>query len=847
MNNQVTEKLSSIIGLVSTTMEPLPLLGLSLTGRLDGPFGKFCLTERFRNTTTKPIEAIYIFPLPEEAAICGFSIELTDRTLTGRVEEREKAFKRYDAAMAQGNGAYLLDQERPNVFHLSVGNLMPGQEAVIHVDFLWLANVHERGIRLMLPTTISPRYTPPHLSDEEKAEIVRTTPPYASAVPYGLSLSLEVHQNSAIRMVESPSHPIRSEILGNSAQISFSQGATSLDRDIVINLETLEPIGLNSLVTTRADRDHLLLQFLPAIPENVATMPRRLVFLIDCSGSMDGDSIQQARQAVELCLRALNEGDLFQIVQFGSRFTELFNEFLVVNQGNLDHAVARIQHIYADMGGTEILAPIQAIFDKNRAEPFDLILLTDGQVSNEAETIEYVRQHATQGRIFTFGIGAGVSEHLVRGLARQSRGEAEFIYPGERIEPKVLRQFGRISSPLFQEVMIDWGGIEVTMTPTNIPPIFAGQPLLIGARLEPGQHVPDQHRITLKAMGSADWQSWSTVVERCEENSGIPLWWARQAIRDIEEGRQTTLGSNQRRPARPSPIGQPQAETPADLVVQISEEYGLLCQQTSFIAVEERSHSEKSKEPAELHRIPVMVTTGWHGVGSVGSRRGTGCGLGKGGPALQRTVMNAMPCHFAPQPSKSSGKMDISGLFFGKKERAGFSSFPDLEEDSDGDVDTFSAPAEVANDELPIFLRNRADSDDVASAMPAEYDDLPPFLKNMKKKEAAPWYLDILGHQQANGSFEPTDKIYEAFNVPRPIRQELLAELTSSFTTNQRQILATLMAILGLRHRAAADEPAWKMAVVKAQIWLKKQMHHPGQEHELFAQLENKLKKHQLL
>ena len=165
---------------------------------------------------------MYLFPAPEGAAVCGLTVTLGDRVLRAVVEEREKAFEIYDEAMGQGDTAVLLDQERPNVFQMSVGNLLPGEEAVVEVLMIMDAKPDGEEIRLMIPTTISPRYNPASANPAERAEIERITPPYAAGVPYGLTVALELEMASAIRSVSSQSHPV--EVTVNGARATVAPG-----------------------------------------------------------------------------------------------------------------------------------------------------------------------------------------------------------------------------------------------------------------------------------------------------------------------------------------------------------------------------------------------------------------------------------------------------------------------------------------------------------------------------------------------------------------------------------------------------------------------------------------------
>ncbi|MBF0503043.1 MAG: VWA domain-containing protein [Candidatus Riflebacteria bacterium] len=773
--------------------EPVPLLGVRVSGRLLGLIAEWVVTQRYRNIEKKPIEAVYAFPLPEAAAVCGLQVKIGDNVFTGDVEEREAAFERYDKAMSEGKGAYLLDAERPNYFQISVGNLLPEQEAEIEIRFLVLAKNVDRCIRLALPTTISPRYTPKDLPADVRAEIERITPPYADAVPYGLSLSLDAEFASAIKVIESPSHPIRSETTGNHANISFSQGEVALDRDVVLLFEVSEPNSAGAMVGSWKGRDHVLVELIPALDEKALMTPRAVTFLLDCSGSMKGDSIEQARRSVELCLRSLSEGDIFQIIRFGSNFVPMFAAPRSYTQANLDEAVKMVRSIQADLGGTEILPALESLFQEKPPVPdktfleklipsvfrpsnrkdehsasdikfHDLVVLTDGQVNNETKVLDWAKSNRHQCRIFCFGIGAGVSDFLVKGLARESRGEAEFIFPGERIEPKVLRQFSRLRTPVLRDVSIDWGGLSVEAAPVDIPPVFAGEPLQITARLPQGQPLTESAVIRLTGIDGEQRHSWEAKIRHLGESEAIARWWARLAIRDLESGFGVArTGSNQTRPGT--------SDAKKRNLIAISKEYQIISSETSFVIVEERTPENLTQEQAVLRRIPVAITVGWHG----------------------RTQIKA-------------------GI--GAQAGAAFA----------GDV--------------PIFLRKRAQTvfKSVSSAVTGESQKTvfkscisvqqaatPEGKSDQSSESNIPWYLTLLQEARANGSFMLSKMLASntGFSIDELRKWATTLIIDSSHESDRETILATALAMSLLTNRAAEEKPLWNAVYTKALRWLK--------------------------
>ena len=211
--------------------------------------------------------------------------------------------------------------------------------------------------------------------------------------------------------------------------------------------------------------------FLPAVAGD-RRLPREITFLVDRSGSMNGSSIEEVRRALQLCLRSLQEGDRFDIVGFGSSFASLFGARGPYDQQSLDEAARHVGGMQADLGGTEILPALQAVLTRPAVAGLErrVVLLTDGEVTNEPAVIALAGEHADTATIFTFGIGFGASEHLVRAVARASRGACEMIFPGERLEAKVLRQLARLTGPVLRELELTWGDLEVVaQVPHRLP------------------------------------------------------------------------------------------------------------------------------------------------------------------------------------------------------------------------------------------------------------------------------------------------------------------------------------------------------------------------------------------
>lgn len=581
------------------TGKEVALKALGVKGLVSGLNTSYEITQKFANDEAVAIEAVFTFPLPADATLSGLKIITGDKTIVTRPEEREKAFEEYDAAIQEGNGAYLLDQERPDLFVVNLGNILPQQQIEVQISMFQLLQANNDGARLSFPVAVVPKYFPA-ASAAQITEFERITPDFASKVPYGFSFALKLVQSGRIRLVESPSHPIRVEYGENEADVSLYQPSAMPDTDVVINFACGEKLASMLSHCNFDGKEHLLFELAPEFPADDATpRPKEVVFVVDCSGSMQGDSIREAVNALQLCVRSLNEGDMFQVICFGNSWRALFDKPQVLNDESLARVTSSIAAIDADMGGTEILSALQAAVKNMTHEFSDMILFTDGAVGNEEEVFNFVTSKKHRCRVFPFGIGNGTSESLINGIAERGNGKAEFVFPGERIEAKVLRQFNRLAAPFLADVSITWNCGDVEQVPAKIPAIFAGETIRIGGRLKDGRQLPAGLRVELKAMlGDRE------LVFACESpyaGAGrVPaLWWAQQRINELENNDpECVSGSRQQRGG---------SDKKQKTIIELSKAYGIICSLTSMIGIEERSADQKNDGKVELRRVPVMV------------------------------------------------------------------------------------------------------------------------------------------------------------------------------------------------------------------------------------------------
>ena len=366
--------------------------------------------------------------------------------------------------------------------------------------------------------------------------------------------------------------------------------------------------------------------------EAAADVEREVVFVVDCSGSMRGSSIAQARQAVAILLRSLSDGVRFNVIRFGSSFEQLFASAEPYAAGSAAKALALVEAMDADLGGTEMLRPLEIAMERPpvAAAQRDVILITDGEIGNEDEVVRLVEGRRERNRVFTVGIGHGPNEYFIRQVARSSGGVCVTVAPGERIEPPVLRLFRRVMSAPVTGLRIEWPG-SAEQVPFA-PVVHLGETASVFARV-PGEDAAGEASVsaTVSARAGQEDVAFRVPLEPVSADATpLPQLWAREAIRDLEEGadERSRRGSKQERGG----------SDVAARVVELSRRYGVLSRSTSFLAIETREGADRTREESVLRRVPVMLTKDWHGIGF----RGT-AGASAPSALLRRSMMSASP------------------------------------------------------------------------------------------------------------------------------------------------------------------------------------------------------------
>ncbi|RMG30277.1 MAG: VWA domain-containing protein, partial [Gammaproteobacteria bacterium] len=418
----------------------VPLQRVEVEATLQDLLVEVVQIQTYRNVENEPIEAVFTFPVPRDALLLDVELALGERCLRGRVVARDAARERYEDAITDGDTAVLLEELEPGLYHLSLGNLQPGETAVLRYRYAQLLH-WQGGLRFALPTALAPRYGDPAASGLDPAQV----PEVDLMASYPFTFRMRVEGRLAAAKVDSPTHAIHVKGGEGALEITLAGCRDTLDRDLVLQFALSGPLPPAAVTVRDGDRWVALAMLpLPEAGDHEDQAPRCIPILVDCSGSMQGDSIAQARKALGRILDALRPQDHFNIIRFGSHIEPLFPAPRAASKEALDSARALLLHLDADLGGTKIGQALTAAFSArpNGFAVQDLLLITDGEVWNAPEFVE--RARASGDRVFTVGVGSAVSEAFLRELAEKTGGACELVTPREDIEASIERHFRRI-------------------------------------------------------------------------------------------------------------------------------------------------------------------------------------------------------------------------------------------------------------------------------------------------------------------------------------------------------------------------------------------------------------------
>lgn len=579
---------------------------------VSGMVARAVVSQRFRNDSPDWVEGIYVFPLPENAAVDRLRMQVGERTIEGQIREREQAKAEYAAARDSGRRASLVEQERPNLFTSSVANLGPGETLVVEIEYQQTLRYEDQSVSLRFPTVVAPRYIPGRPSSEGShgtgwapdtdrvADASRITPPVVDAgeAPRNpVTIAVEIDAGFPVNDVVSRYHAIQVEKRDDSRYgVSLAVGPFPADRDFELVWHPMAgAVPRGSLFRETQDGEtHVLLTLFPPVGAQATEkrLPREAIFVIDTSGSMHGASIDQAKRALHLALKQLGASDRFNVIEFNSTTSALFASPHEASSQNLDAARRFVDRLKAT-GGTEMAPALRAALEPDTKEGYlrQVVFMTDGSVGNEDELFRLIQEKLGRSRLFTVGIGSAPNSHFMSKAAELGRGTFTYIGDVAEVGEKMGALFAKLEHPVLSDIVVEWPkSIVAEMYPKKLPDLYLGEPVILSARIEgllAGKVV---------VRGQSGGEPWSTKFDLryAHEGEGMGGLWARRKIESLTDSLQDGADKERVR----------------EDVVDIALRHHLVSRYTSLVAIDV-TPARPDGEPLDAQALPVNLPHGW--------------------------------------------------------------------------------------------------------------------------------------------------------------------------------------------------------------------------------------------
>jgi len=454
--------------------ERVALTNVSVAAVMNDLLAEVTMCQSYRNDEPVNIEAVYTFPLPLDAVLLDLQVEIGGRVLKGVVVEKKAAEEKYEDAIAEGDAAVMLEILEPGLYTMNVGNLLPNENATITFSYSVLYRWVGERLRVFIPTTIATRFgDSPHGP--------RQAPASSLFVENRFSLRMEIFGSLRDAQFTCPSHQVTFAPSTDKVVVSLEREKAAMDRDFILNVKALKASRSFAVCGSDGEGVAAIASFQPFFPGLQQPRQLNLAIVIDCSGSMQGDSIEQAKKAVGGIVDSLQASDRVALIAFGNTTYSLWNQLTPCTPANREAATHFAKQLASNMGGTQIGTALQTAYGVlSDVSSADILLITDGEVSAWRPVIEEAR--ISGRRIFTVGVGNAVSEAFVRELAASTGGECELVSPREDMAERVIRHFERMRAPRAKRVIVHWPDDAFEVAPNKPGAVFDGDTVISSAR-----------------------------------------------------------------------------------------------------------------------------------------------------------------------------------------------------------------------------------------------------------------------------------------------------------------------------------------------------------------------------
>ena len=588
--------------------QPCPLKHTDVKASVAGYVSSVDVTQTFHNPFGVKIEAVYVFPLPANAAVSDFLMTVGDRTIRGVIREREEARKIYEAARNQGYVASLLTQERPNIFTQSVANIEPGKQVKIDIRYYNTLAYSDGWYELNFPMVVGPRFNPPGTADgigavATGARGATGQPTEISYLPPGtrsghdISLAVDLDAGVAMEETQSVNHKVSvARTDARRAKIVLDAADSLPNKDFVLRWRVAGDAVKSGLVALPGEKQGYFSMMIvpPAELKNLPQQPLEFIFTLDVSGSMSGRPIEQSRGAMRYALSRLNPNDRFNVVKFFDDAELMAPQSVPATPQNVERAMAYVSKMQAG-GGTMMLEGMR----KSLSTPRDpertriVAFLTDGYIGNETQILGAMHNWLGDARVFSFGVGSSTNRYLLDEMAKAGRGASAYVALEENPDVAMGALFERVRHPALTDLAIDFGTLGVTEAyPKKTPDLLVGRPVIITGKFAGGA---DLSGAKVRVSGRAGGETRTLEVPLANADAAmakaLPAVWARMKIADLAA----------------DATWKPDANLP-EQVKQVALEYGLLSSFTAFVAVD-ASRKTEGDHGVTTH-VPVPMPDG---------------------------------------------------------------------------------------------------------------------------------------------------------------------------------------------------------------------------------------------
>ncbi len=585
------------------------LMNTDVDIRVSGLVARVSVRQAFENTGSEWSEGIYVFPLPDEAAVDRMRLYIGERFIEGEIREKAAARKKYEQAKREGKKASLVEQQRPNLFTTSVANIAPGERVVVEIEYLEDLRYDDGRFSLRFPMTLTPRYMPGSPLPDRKgsgwssdttevADASLISPPMVSSSrAHRATVSVDLNAGMALETITSRYHAVNVSESGGRYAIELASKSVPLDHDFELTWKPSAAAAPSALLfqETISDEPYYLLMVMPPSQQQAAltVMPREMIYIIDTSGSMHGTSIGQAKKALLRALDRLKSGDRFNIIAFSSTPNPLFGKTVDVDADNLAQARRFIAGLAAE-GGTEMRAALGLALRDPAVETHlrQVVFITDGAVGNEEALFSLIDQRLAGARLFTVGIGSAPNSWFMRKASEAGRGTYTLISALGEVGEKMDALFAKIERPQVTNIDVRWpSGVVVDAYPKVVPDLYVHEPVTVKARITGPLRAGDDVQVSGDTVAGA----WSKTLglSNLGESAGIGALWARARIDAL-----TDAGSR----------GADAKET-RDEIVATALTHHLVSKHTSLVAVD-KTPVRPASEPLSSQQVPNLMAYG---------------------------------------------------------------------------------------------------------------------------------------------------------------------------------------------------------------------------------------------